>query len=1259
MRIATIAILSLTLFVSAQADAAVFSLPGVELAHELNIAGMQRLLGWNGGNAYVAKKDGSVGAVDKDGHELQVFQFKDSKGIPLLKRPWAVAVANNTVYVADSEANLVAMFTTQGKFLGSFGAKNGGFFSSNENALASPHGIAIHEGIVYVSDSGNGRVQLYGINGVFLSTLEIDSAPENVAAKEKKLPYKLGKPSDIAVDALGRIYVLDADDGMVKVYSPEGAYLKHLPDGAKALSFSMARDGIYVADRDSYTISKYDFKDGLLYTFGSMGKGRGQFGNMAGLATDKDMHVFVGDSEKGIADVFKVESGAPFEPVVRQPSRTSVRLEQTVPLPVGKMAWDGKEAIYGIVTDDKDSSKKIVRIVNGTVTGEIRIKDISPEAVAVDRSGTVWVLDKKKAILAKLDETGKILLSIGSPGSGRGEFDDPEDFAISSTGTVFVADSGNHRLQAFSSDGIFLKEIRSDTAGKLQNPVAISFDSLDALYVLDKDRAIVSHYSSLGEPLDVFGNRGESKILSKPVSLMVTPDEVFVLDSNQVRVFSLKGQYIRSFGTNGSGMGELDEPVDIVATGESMFSISERGNKRLQSFVTLHKPLAPEHLVVLGDVHAIKLHWTASALPYVKQYRIFRAEGEDLAFVQVATSSTDKYVDQNVEVGKKYLYQVKGETQYGYVGPKSNIASGAAEKYVPPPLQSVKAEPSQFQIKMSWKPADPQYFSAYLVYQKDEETFTKIGETVTPEFVKKGLVPNTEYTYFISTLGTDGVESERFAITVSTLAPTGAPLEINVVKLRDVFSTTYKLYEQEGIGRITLTNNTDKPLERIKVSFMLNNFMDFPTETQVEQILPGQSEEVTLKAIFNNNILSISEDSSIQTSIEASYLQDGVPVVYTKNPTISIYERHRMTWDEDQRLASFITPKDTPIINFARSVATQFHDARDEAQQAAVLFDAMGVMGFTYIQNPVDPYQVSIRKTPGASDKTDTVDYVQYPRETLERKSGDCVDLVSFYATALEGMGINTLMLEVPDHLLMMFSTGINADADGYTMNDMFVIHDGKLWIPVETTVVGKPFIKAWELGAANYYKWKDNGLAILDVHTAWNTYKPPTLPISTLKTVDVTAGEIEKKFPGDFLSMLNISSQTKTRRYLMAIEKNPGDTEAYLQIGIILAKMGNHEEAMKYFDRILETEPKNAAALNNRGNLFMLDEKFPEAQKAYLAATQSSPDDPYVWINLAKSYKATKNTKNAKGAFVKAQHLDPTVKQKYKTLALELLNAL
>ena len=67
-------------------------------------------------------------------------------------------------------------------------------------------------------------------------------------------------------------------------------------------------------DRNSYVINKYNFTNILMYSFGSKGKGRAQFESVSGFFTDMDRQVLVGDSAKGIADVFKVESGKPYEP---------------------------------------------------------------------------------------------------------------------------------------------------------------------------------------------------------------------------------------------------------------------------------------------------------------------------------------------------------------------------------------------------------------------------------------------------------------------------------------------------------------------------------------------------------------------------------------------------------------------------------------------------------------------------------------------------------------------------------------------------------------------------------------------------------------------------------------------------------------------------------------------------------------------------------------------------------------------------------
>ena len=1218
-----------------------------DFRNEIASPKLRKLLGvGGGGNLYIGKQDGSVEVVDKEGKSVMTLAVK-SGDAELLKRPEAVAFADGTIYVVDSKLDQVVMYDlSTGKYQGRFGSKAAGNIERGI-ALDSPEGVAVHEGVVYVADTGNARVQMFGINGVFLSTLPLSATPSSSAEKEKV--YKLGEPTDIALDAEGRIYVRDADSKSIKVYGPDGTYLRSLPKTGKPVALSVAEDGIYVADEASSSVMKYDFDANLAYSFGSGGEDKAQFKSMSGLAVDKAQQVFIGDARKSLIDAFVVEAGKPLELLPKAAGRTSVKWLENIPVETEQLAWDGKETFYAIGKD----RKSLVMIRKGAVAGTIKPDNMQLVAVTVDKTGAIWVLDRKNDRGAKLDETGKVLMSFGKEGSGAGQFDNPSAIAVSNSGMVFVADRSNHNVQIFRGDGVFLNTLNGDNASKLSTPISMAFDQRDNLYILDSSRKSVLSYSSAGKSLGEFGKIKEGgSQLSEPVALIAANDEVMVLDENRVKVFSPKGQLVRTFGAQGSGVGAFTDAVSIAYGGGTNFMISDKGNKRVQSLTTLLKPEAPQQLIAVGNVHSIELKWAQPTSPYIKQYRIYRSKSESGGFTQIGASQDNQYIDKELDADVHYYYRIGGETYFGFEGATSAVVSSVPGKFVPPAPAGVQVETTPWQVKMNWTAADAKYFNAYRIYQKDGEAFTKIGEVTQPEFIKDALTPETKYTYYVSTFSSDGTESEKTAVEATTQIFNRPPLEIEVVQLRDVFSNSYKIYERDGIGKIKVTNNTNKSMERLKVTFQLRDFMDFPTETKLDKLLPGQSEEVALKAVFNNSILTLTEDSSVQAMIEVSYFDNGKRVAYNKNPTVNVYDKHRLTWDDRDRYAAFITPKDPPVMNFVRSVVTQFKETKDETQLAAAVFDMLGVYGMTYIQDPTNPYQIT-------SGKVDTVDYVQFPRETLERKSGDCDDLVAFYTAALESMGIETRVLEIPGHMFMMFSTGIAADEDGYTMDNMYVIYEDHLWIPVETTLLGNAFVKAWEKGAATYYKSKDKGMTILDVHTSWEIYKPASLPVSSMKQSDLTRDEIEKKFPADHMSVLKISSQTKTRRYLNAIKKNPSDIDAHLQMGIILAKAGDYTEAMKYFDKVLSMEPKNSAAMNNRGNIFMIQDKHQDAQKAYLAATQMSPKDAKLWVNLARAYKATNDIKKAKAAFVKAQGLDPAVKDEHRALALELLNAL
>jgi DNA-binding beta-propeller fold protein YncE len=1253
MRFFSIAMVGLLSVAVARAETAT-ELPKIlkaDFVKEIQINDGDKLLGSVGDEMYWLKKSGAVEVVDKDGKSVRTLPSKDGKEA-ILKQPEAVAAGDGVVYVVDSDLEQVVVFSSAGKYLYSFNSKSGGFFSSSSDELSelkSPHGVAFHEGVVYVTDTGNKRIQLFGANGVFLNAFELKPGITEKSERDKDV-YRLKEPTDIGVDFTGRVYVLDADDGLVKMYAPNGDYVGYLPGLKMAQTFKFAADGIFVAERDTFVVRKYDFNGKLQYQFGSRGEGKGQFKSISGLAALPDHAFFVGDARKGGAAIFMADVGTVNEAIPKWPSFPYVQWRDMIPsVTADKLAWNGKDTLYAL---DREN-KTILRIRAGK-TDSIKPNDIKPVSLAVDKAGGVWALDKKKNRIVKLNEAGQVIASMGSEGSGAGQFDEPVDIAVSNAGNIFVADTGNKSVLSFSADGVFLRAMRGSGANAFEEPASLAFDAQDFLYVLDKYRANVTVFSPQGELLFTFGKQisGEVTALVKPVALTVVADEVLVLDGNRVKVFSRKGKYLRAFAAKGKGSGEVDKPVAITAKGNASVLIAEQNNNRIQTFALQFKPAAPGQLTAQGGVHSAQLQWEATPHAYIKQYVVYRSKSENGGYERIGTSATNQFINEGLDADTNYFYRVAAETEFGLEGATSAAVSAVPQKYLPKPLDAAQVESTPWQLTMSWTPVDSKYFSAYQVYQKDGEVYTKIGESIKPVFIKDGLTPDTKYTFFVSVRSTDGTESEKLGVTGTTQAFTRPPLEIEVLNMRDIFSNTYKLYEQDGLGTVKITNNTNKPIEQIRVQFTIKNFMDFPVEQKIDQLLPGESKEIRLKSVFNNSILTVTEDTSVQASIDASYFENGAQVAFNKSSTLTVYEKHRLIWDEHGRFASFITPKDTPIISFVRSVITQYKETKDEALLSAAVFNAMGAIGMTYIPNPNDPYQI-------VKGNTKVVDYIQFPRETLERKSGDCVDLVGFYITALESMGVTTRAIEVPGHMLMMLSTDINADPDGYTMDDMYVVHEGKLWIPVETTLVGKSFVKAWEAGSAAYHKWKDSDLTILNVEDEWQTYKPATLPDVSWKPIDVSRDAIEKMFPNEFLSMLKISLQTKTRRYTQAIAKDPTDVEPLLQMGIIMSKGGDQKEGMQYFDKVLSLDPKNPAALNNRGNLFMLQDRYRDAQKAYLAAAQSAANDAEVWVNLARAYKATKDTRKAKEAISKAQGLDPSVKRRYKALVLELTGTL
>jgi hypothetical protein len=74
-----------------------------------------------------------------------------------------------------------------------------------------------------------------------------------------------------------------------------------------------------------------------------------------------------------------------------------------------------------------------------------------PYGVAVDSTGNIYVADTGNDRIQVFDSSGAFLFEVGTYGTGNGQFDRPNGIAVDSTGKIYVADSGNNRIQVFSA----------------------------------------------------------------------------------------------------------------------------------------------------------------------------------------------------------------------------------------------------------------------------------------------------------------------------------------------------------------------------------------------------------------------------------------------------------------------------------------------------------------------------------------------------------------------------------------------------------------------------------------------------------------------------------------------------------------------------------------------------------------------------------------------------------------------------------------
>jgi predicted membrane-bound mannosyltransferase/DNA-binding beta-propeller fold protein YncE len=188
--------------------------------------------------------------------------------------------------------------------------------------------------------------------------------------------------------------------------------------------------------------------------------------------------------------------------------------------------------------------------------------------------------------------------TIGSAGSGSGQFQAPRQIAMAADGTLYVADSLNARIQHLSATGQVLQTWGSFAdiskgpapAGTFNEPWGIAVGPDGSVYVADTWNYRIQKFTADGKFVKMwgaFGQDGTPDAFYGPRGIAVdSQGRVYVADTGNKRivVFDSNGNSITQFGTAGMDLGQLDEPVAVALDSAGNVYVTDTWNQRVEIF---------------------------------------------------------------------------------------------------------------------------------------------------------------------------------------------------------------------------------------------------------------------------------------------------------------------------------------------------------------------------------------------------------------------------------------------------------------------------------------------------------------------------------------------------------------------------------------------------------------------------------------------------------------------------------------------------
>jgi sugar lactone lactonase YvrE len=335
----------------------------------------------------------------------------------------------------------------------------------------------------------------------------------------------------------------------------------------------------------------------------------GDISTFAGTGSPGD----TGDGGLAVSALLRVPSKVAFDPTTG-----SILVADTGNDRVRRIAPDGTihafagTGVSGFAGDDGPA-----------VSAQLR----SPQGVAVDSSGNVYIADTGSERIRKVDASGTITTYAGNGLSGSAgdggaataaRLNTPRGLAVGADGALYVADSTNNKVRVVDAGGTittfagtgavgYMGDEGPATLAKLSHPVGVAVDAAGRVYIADRGNDVIRRVDS--GIIDTFAGNGmagysgdtgpgASARLASPSDVAVTPaDVVFIADANNhvIRRVDAAGVITTFAGTGVPGYtgdggpaasATLRHPIGVVVDPTIDLLIADENNHAIRSVAT-------------------------------------------------------------------------------------------------------------------------------------------------------------------------------------------------------------------------------------------------------------------------------------------------------------------------------------------------------------------------------------------------------------------------------------------------------------------------------------------------------------------------------------------------------------------------------------------------------------------------------------------------------------------------------------------------